>query len=120
MTNFADTRIQQRIKTLKESMTRFLVLIAVYGVFFYLYRQTGSDDYSFIPAIAAIVGFYLALEILTTFWDYFFKKDEGLIHSSEIDQRLLVTLKKLSETIETKKNETHNGNLEKSKDIVKC
>jgi hypothetical protein len=64
MTNFADTRIQQRIKTLKESMTRFLVLIAVYGVFFYLYRQTGSDDYSFIPAIAAIVGFYLALEIL--------------------------------------------------------
>ena len=120
MANFTDTRTQQRIKMLKESMTRFLVLIAVYGVFFYLYRQTGSDDYSFIPAIAVIVGFYLVLEILTTFWDYFFKKDDKPIYSSEIDQELLLTLKKLSETIETKKNEPHHGNLEKSKDIVEC
>lgn len=120
MANFADTRTQQGIRMLKESMARFLVLIAVYGVFFYLYRQTGSDDYSFIPAIAVIVGFYLVSEILTAFWDYFFKKNNESIYSSEIDQRLLVTLKKLSETIETKKNETHNGNLEKSKDIIKC
>ena len=101
-------------------MIRFLTLTAVYGVFFYLYRQTGSDDYSFIPTIAVIIGFYLVLEILTTFWDYFFKKDEESIYSSEIDQKLSLALKKLSDTIETKKNESHNGNPEKSKDIVKC
>lgn len=121
MTYSTNNYHKPKAKILKEALARFLSIVVSGGIFFWLYSQLGSDDYSFVPLIATIVGFYVVLEIVTTAWNYFTEQDELTMYSSdEIDQKLFQTMKQLSETIERKNSELQNGNLDEEKSIVKC